>query len=64
MYKKGSCAVLLLCVIISPLFGQIIIDWTEVPQAIGVEFTHNGVDSVDVTLGPGGGSAGVRGSWS
>ncbi len=55
MYKTGSCVVLCLCVIVFPLFGQIIIDWTEVPQVIGVEFTHNGADSVDVTLGPGGG---------
>jgi hypothetical protein len=56
MYKKGSCVVVCLCVIVGPLFGQIIIDWTEVPQAIDVEFTHNGADSVAVTLGPGGGS--------
>lgn len=55
MSKTGSCVVLCLCVIVYPLFSQIIIDWTEVPHAIGVEFTHNGADSVDVTLGPGGG---------
>lgn len=44
-----------LCITANLLFGQIVIDWTEVPQAIGVEFTHNGADSVDVMLGPGGG---------
>ena len=55
MYKASSCIVLCLCVIVLPVFGQIVIDWTEVPQAIDVEFTHNGADSVNVTLGLGGG---------
>ena len=39
----------------SPGFGQIVIDWTEVPQDIGIEFVHNGVESVTVNLGVSGG---------
>lgn len=52
---RVSCVIICFCVMINPLIGQIIIDWTEVPQAIGVEFTHNGADSVDVIIGPAGG---------
>jgi hypothetical protein len=37
------------------LFGQIEIDWTEVPQDIGIAFTHNGAESVTVNLGSPGG---------
>jgi hypothetical protein len=37
--------------------GQIVIDWTEVPQDIGISFTHNGAESVTVNLGPPGGAA-------
>ena len=36
--------------IITSLSGQIVIDWTEIPQDIGTQFTHNGVDSVMVDL--------------
>jgi hypothetical protein len=32
-----------------------VIDWTEIPQEIGTEMTHNGVDSVTVNLGSQGG---------
>ena len=32
------------------LSAQIVIDWTEIPQDIGTQFTHNGVDSVAVDL--------------
>ncbi len=55
MYRTGSCVVLCFCLIVFPVFGQIVIDWTEVPQTIGTAFMHNGVDSVDIALGPGGG---------
>ncbi len=46
-----------LCIIVIgvPLYGQITIDWTEVPQNIGVEFVHNGVSDVTVELGVSGG---------
>jgi len=39
----------------APLFGQIVIDWTEIPQDIGIMFTHNGAESVTVNLGIAGG---------
>jgi len=38
-----------------PLAGQIVIDWTEVPQDIGVGFIHNGASDVTVELGTTGG---------
>ncbi|MDH4210905.1 MAG: T9SS type A sorting domain-containing protein [candidate division WOR-3 bacterium] len=46
-----------LCIIVigAPLFGQITIDWTEVPQYTGIEFIHNGVSDVTVELGVSGG---------
>ena len=40
---------------ITPLVGQIEIDWTEVPQDIGIQFTHNGAEDVTVDLGQTGG---------
>ena len=43
-----------------PLFAQIEIDWTEVPQDIGIMFSHNGAESVAVDLG----SAGGPHSWN
>jgi len=40
---------------VNSLRGQIVIDWTEIPQNIGVEFVHNGVSDVTVELGITGG---------
>jgi len=37
------------------LHAQIEIEWTEVPQDIGITFTHNGAESVAVSLGSPGG---------
>lgn len=51
----ASCVIICFCAMVNPLVGQIIIDWTEVPQTIGIEFSHNGADSVDVVIGPAGG---------
>ncbi|MGB7055440.1 MAG: T9SS type A sorting domain-containing protein [bacterium] len=45
----------MLILVVVPLFGQIEIDWTEVPQDIGIMFTHNGAESVTVSLGSPGG---------
>jgi hypothetical protein len=53
--RRIGCVIICFCVLVNPLIGQIVIDWTEVPHAIGVEFAHNGTDSVDVVIGPGGG---------
>ena len=50
---KVELAILLLVAV--PLFGQIQIDWTEVPQDIGITFTHNGAESITVNLGSPGG---------
>ena len=47
--------VVLVVLFSTPLLGQIEIDWTEVPQDIGIEFTHNGAESVTVNLGQSGG---------
>jgi hypothetical protein len=54
---KVSCYLFLLVCILNPVFlsGQIMIDWTEVPQDIGIEFTHNGIGDVSVDLGITGG---------
>ena len=54
---KISCWLLLsVCVFsINSLHGQIVIDWTEVPQDIGIEFVHNGISDVAVDLGATGG---------
>lgn len=48
------CGVLL-AVFFTPVFSQIAIDWTEIPQNIGIEFTHNGAESVVVNVGSTGG---------
>lgn len=47
---KCAFVVFVLIFTIGSLFGQIVIDWTEIPQDLGTEFTHNGVDSVSVDL--------------
>jgi hypothetical protein len=53
---KSLISIVLLSIFtIAPLTGQIIIDWTEIPQNTGIRFTHNGVDSVTVNLGSQGG---------
>ena len=57
VYKSVIFLIVFLTV---PLFGQIEIDWTEVPQDTGISFTHNGAESVTVNLGSGGGPH----SWS
>jgi hypothetical protein len=47
--------VVLVVFFVTPLVGQIEIDWTEVPQDIGIQFTHNGAEDVTVDLGQSGG---------
>ncbi len=38
-----------------PSYGQIQIDWTEIPQDIGTHWIHNGKDTITVNLGSTGG---------
>jgi hypothetical protein len=52
--------ILLLVALNTLLLGQIVIDWTEIPHDIGIEFTHNGVESVTVNVGSPGGPC----SWA
>ncbi len=58
--RLDKIAVFVLIIPFTLLFGQIEIDWTEVPQDIGITFTHNGAESVTVDLGSPGGPQ----SWS
>ena len=44
-----------LVLMVAPLYGQIEIDWTEIPQEIGASFSHNGAESAIVELGSPGG---------
>ena len=54
--KPSMFSILAIAVfLIRPLCAQIEIDWTEVPQDIGITFTHNGAESVTVNLGSPGG---------
>jgi hypothetical protein len=53
--QLGKIVLSVLLIAVAPLFGQIEIDWTEVPQDIGITFTHNGAESVTVNLGSPGG---------
>lgn len=55
MKLLGWNVVVLTLVFVALLFGQIEIDWTEVPQDIGIQFTHNGAESVSVDFGSQGG---------
>jgi hypothetical protein len=55
MKVSGFLVSLCTIAIAVPLFGQITVDWTEVPQDIGTEFVHNGVSDVTVELGVSGG---------
>lgn len=50
-----SKVIVLALVLCALLFGQIEIDWTEVPQDIGIQFVHNGAEDVTVNLGTQGG---------
>jgi len=50
----GTIAIIL-CAVLSPASGQIVIDWTEVPQDVGIEFVHNGAENVTINLGVSGG---------
>jgi hypothetical protein len=54
---KFAVSVLLVVVFmtISSLSGQIVIDWTEIPQDIGTEWISNSKDTVTVDLGSTGG---------
>jgi len=47
--------VVLIAVFSTPVLSQIAIDWTEIPQNIGIAFTHNGAESVAVNMGSPGG---------
>ncbi len=49
------CTAALFLVTASPLFAQITIDWTEIPQTIGTSWTKNSKDIVTVDLGSTGG---------
>ena len=54
--KISCCCFILMCILNAvPLSGQIVIDWNEVPQEIGIEFIHNGASDVTVELGTTGG---------
>ncbi|UCD05309.1 MAG: T9SS type A sorting domain-containing protein [candidate division WOR-3 bacterium] len=54
--KISRYLLLLVCILsINSLHGQIVIDWTEVPQDIGIQFVHNGISDVVVDLGATGG---------
>jgi hypothetical protein len=55
MKLPGLKVTVLTLVLVALLFGQIEIDWTEVPQDIGIQFTHNGTENVTVDLGSQGG---------
>ncbi|UCG29424.1 MAG: T9SS type A sorting domain-containing protein [candidate division WOR-3 bacterium] len=55
MKVSGFFASFYSILILIPLYGQITIDWTEVPHEIGVAFNHNGVSDVTVNLGTTGG---------
>jgi hypothetical protein len=48
-----KCVILILVFsvfVVTLLYGQIVIDWTEIPQDLGTQFSHNGVDTVTVDL--------------
>jgi hypothetical protein len=51
----GYAALVIVVFWIVPLYSQIEIDWTEIPQDIGITFTHNGAEGVIVNLGSPGG---------
>ncbi|NOR18349.1 T9SS type A sorting domain-containing protein [candidate division WOR-3 bacterium] len=55
MKLSKSILLFVMCVTIIPLYSQIVIDWTEIPQNIGTHWTDNGNDSVTVDLGSTGG---------
>jgi hypothetical protein len=55
MKVSGFSVTICLALAVMPLLGQITIDWTEVPQDIGIEFIHNGISDVVVDLGATGG---------
>lgn len=55
MKSLGRNVTMLTLALVALLFGQIEIDWTEVPQDIDIQFTHNGAESVSVDLGSQGG---------
>jgi hypothetical protein len=55
MKPSGYAALVIIVFLIVPLYSQIEIDWTEIPQDIGITFTHNGAEDVIVNLGSPGG---------
>jgi hypothetical protein len=55
MKPSGYAALVIIVFLIVPLYSQIEIDWTEIPQDIGITFTHNGAEGVFVNLGSPGG---------